>query len=117
MTTAGACGACRRGGASCSHRACRGHGGRRSGQRATCRRGAGELAQQGTPFLLPFGDYGMVAHPNRWRAQAGELVLAENLVVENDLLQKDPSSTYYFRDASGTNSIWPSEWFSLAATF
>ena len=37
----------------------------------------------------------MVAHPNRWRAKAGEILLGENVVVENDLLNKEPAATYY----------------------
>src|SRR5262249_32549363 len=53
------------------------------------------MAQQGTPYLIPFGTSGMVAHPNRWRAKAGEILLGENVVVENDLLNKEPAATYY----------------------
>src|SRR5215468_7660859 len=53
------------------------------------------MAQEGTPYLIPFGAAGMVAHPNRWRAKAGELLLAENVVVENDQLNKEPAATYY----------------------
>ena len=79
------------------------------------------MAQTATPFLIPFGDFGMVAHPNRWRAQAGELVLAENHVLENDLLQKDPSSTHYYMDAGisagGPGGDRPAEWFSFNATW
>ena len=53
------------------------------------------MAQQGNPYLVPFGQSGMVSHPNRWRAKAGELLLAENVVVENDLVNKEPAATYY----------------------
>jgi hypothetical protein len=37
----------------------------------------------------------MVAHPNRWLAKPGEVTLAENVVFENDMLQKEPSAKYY----------------------
>jgi hypothetical protein len=48
----------------------------------------------------------MVPQPNRWRAQAGEMSLAENVVLENDLLQKEPATSYY--NVSGpTNSTGP----------
>lgn len=53
------------------------------------------MPQQGTPYLVNLGTAGMVAHPNRWRSQAGEMLLAENVVVENDLVNKEPSSMYY----------------------
>src|SRR5262245_2506668 len=55
------------------------------------------MPQQGTPYLIPFGSAGMVAHPNRWRAKAGEILLGENVVVENDLINKEPAATYYDR--------------------
>src|SRR5215813_721706 len=61
------------------------------------------MAQQGTPYLIPFGTSGMVAHPNRWRAKAGEILLGENVVVENDLLNKEPAATYY--DPQGVDSL------------
>src|SRR5262245_50875414 len=61
------------------------------------------MAQDGTPYLIPFGAAGMVAHPNRWQAQPGELFLAENVVLENDLLQKEPSATYYDDDGAGNH--------------
>jgi hypothetical protein len=53
------------------------------------------MPQQGTPYLIPFGSAGMVSHPNRWRAKAGELLLGENVVLENDLINKEPAATYY----------------------
>jgi len=61
------------------------------------------MPQQGTPYLIPFGNAGMVAHPNRWRAKAGEILLGENVVVENDLLNKEPAATYY--DAQGIDFV------------
>jgi len=45
----------------------------------------------------------MVAHPNRWRAKAGEILIGENVVVENDLINKEPAATYY--DAQGIDSL------------
>src|SRR5215475_1210229 len=61
------------------------------------------MAQQGQPYLVPFGSAGMVSHPNRWRAKAGEFLLAENVVVENDLVNKEPAATYY--DPNGINRL------------
>src|SRR5215813_5056656 len=80
------------------------------------------MPQGGTPYLIPFGSAGMVAHPNRWRAQAGELLLGENVVVENDLLNKEPAATYY--DQAGVDLLqmkgtWNvnTEWLAIASWF
>jgi len=56
------------------------------------------MPQQGQPFFVPFGSAGMVAHPNRWRATPGEMVLAQNVTLENDLVNKEPAATYYDPD-------------------
>jgi len=61
------------------------------------------MPQQGTPYLVPFGTAGMVSHPNRWRAKAGEILIGENVVVENDLINKEPAATYY--DPQGIDSL------------
>jgi hypothetical protein len=45
----------------------------------------------------------MVAHPNRWRATPGEMVLAQNVTLENDLLNKEPAATYY--DPQGLDAL------------
>ncbi|HMB37424.1 MAG TPA: hypothetical protein VKV41_25480 [Methylomirabilota bacterium] len=61
------------------------------------------MPQQGTAYLVPFGTAGMVSHPNRWRAKAGEILIGENVVVENDLINKEPAATYY--DPQGIDSL------------
>src|SRR5215475_8732194 len=61
------------------------------------------MPQQGTPYLIPFGSAGMVAHPNRWRAKAGEILLGENVTLENDLINKEPAATYY--DSPGVGGL------------
>jgi hypothetical protein len=62
---------------------------------------------QGTPYLIPLGSHGMVAHPNRWLAKPGELTLAQNVVLENDMLQTDPTSRYYHIEAGGGTAMEP----------
>src|SRR5215472_17308 len=61
------------------------------------------MAQLGQPFFVPFGASGMVAHPNRWRATPGEMVLAQNVTLENDLVNKEPAATYY--DPQGLDTL------------
>ena len=61
------------------------------------------MPQQGQPFFVPLGTSGMVAHPNRWRATPGEMVLAQNITLENDLVNKEPAATYY--DPAGIDQL------------
>jgi len=72
------------------------------------------MAQQGNPYLIPLGNSGMVAHPNRWRAKAGELLFAENVVVENDLVNKEPAAKYY--QQNGTDHLTLRMTWSAATT-
>jgi hypothetical protein len=53
----------------------------------------------GEIYRLAFGNAGMVAHPNRWLTQPEELVLAQNVTFENDLVQKESAAAEY--DAAG----------------
>src|SRR4030095_6373805 len=73
------------------------------------------MPQEGTPYLIPFGAHGMVAHPNRWRAQSGELTLAQNVTLENDMLQKEPATAYYHPTGQGTGQ--PLELLQLSGTW
>src|SRR5215475_3284222 len=53
------------------------------------------MAKQAAVYTIPFGARGMVAHPNRWLTQAGDLAIAENVTFENDMLQKEPAAAHY----------------------
>jgi len=50
---------------------------------------------KGEIYPISFGSSGMIAHENRWLAQRTELVLADNVTFENDVLQKDPAISVY----------------------
>src|SRR5262249_58828558 len=53
------------------------------------------MPKQGAVYNIPFGNSGMVAHPNRWLTKAGDLALAQNCTFENDMLQKEPAAAHY----------------------
>jgi hypothetical protein len=57
------------------------------------------MALEADSYPIIFGRAGMVAHVNRFLAQPHELLLAENVTFENDLVQKDHASHYYDPDA------------------
>jgi hypothetical protein len=73
------------------------------------------MALEADSYPIIFGRAGMVAHLNRFLAQPHELLLAENVTFENDLVQKDHASQYYDPEAAapqtatgtwGTSVAW-----------
>ena len=72
------------------------------------------MPQSGTPYIIPLGAAGMVPQQNRWLAQPGQMTLAENVTLENDLLQLEPASAYYNVGGFGAR---PLEWLVIEGKF
>src|SRR5262245_22337303 len=70
------------------------------------------MPKQAAVYTIPFGQRGMVAHPNRWLTQAGDLAIAENVTFENDMLEKEPAAAHY--DTTGLAIESPYGTFSAA---